>query len=164
MNHDKGVLAIYPGSFDPPTNGHIDLIKRASRLFPRLIVAVTNNRNKVSCFPLQKRLDVLRKITKGMKGVTVEEFSGLLVDYVKSKKAKIIIRGLRAVSDFDYEFQLALMNRKLFKDLETVFLMPDEKYVYLSSSVIREVARLNGDVRCLVPPEVKELLKEIRAE
>ncbi len=155
----KTITAVYPGSFDPPTNGHIDLVVRASKLFCGLIVAVTDNQNKMPSFPLEKRIEVLKRATRNIRGVKVERFSGLLVRYLRKKGAKVIIRGLRAVSDFEYEFQLALMNRKLYKDIETVFLMPDEKYVYLSSSLVREVARLGGAIDCLVPRDVKKLLR-----
>ncbi|MDI6756657.1 MAG: pantetheine-phosphate adenylyltransferase [Endomicrobiia bacterium] len=155
--------AVYPGSFDPPTNGHLDVIARASRLFPRLIVAVTDNQNKTPTHTLEERLLMLRGITKNIPGVSVEIFSGLLVNYLKKKNARVIIRGLRAVSDFEYEFQLALMNRKLSPSIETVFLMPDEKYVYLSSSMVNEVARLGGSVDCFVPPLVRaQVIKKCR--
>lgn len=154
----RTVIAVYPGSFDPPTYGHLDLIKRARKLFPKLIVAVTDNPNKTPYLSLDKRLKVLKQITKDIKGISVESFSGLLVDYLKVKKAKVVIRGLRAISDFEYEFQLAFMNRKLYKELETVFLMPDEKYIYLSSSIVKEVTRLGGEIDYLVPPEVKKIL------
>jgi len=157
----KNIIAVYPGSFDPPTNGHLDIILRASRIFPKLIVAVTDNRNKTPSFPLKTRLRILKKITHRLApGVSVESFSGLLlVDYLRRKKARVLIRGLRAVSDFEYEFQLALMNRKLNREVETVFLMPDEKYVYLSSRMVNEVASLGGDVGCFVPPETKNIFK-----
>lgn len=155
--------AVYPGSFDPPTNGHLDVIERASKIFPRLIVAVTDNQSKTPSYTLKERLTLLKSITKKYSGVKVEIFSGLLVHYLKKKNARILIRGLRAVSDFEYEFQLALMNRKLSPSTETVFLMPDEKYVYLSSRMVNEVARLGGNVGCFVPPAVRSrILKKCK--
>jgi pantetheine-phosphate adenylyltransferase len=155
----KQPLAVYPGSFDPPTNGHLDILVRATCLFPHVIVAVTDNSTKNPTFTLSERLQMLRQITKNLSGVTVDSFSGLLVDYVKRKNASVIIRGLRAVSDFEYEFQMALMNRRLNRRIETVFLMPDESYTYTSSSVIREISRLGGPTRGLVPVSVEGFLR-----
>ncbi|MBN1621939.1 MAG: pantetheine-phosphate adenylyltransferase [Endomicrobiales bacterium] len=153
-------IAVYPGSFDPPTNGHLDIILRATHLFPKVIVAITDNANKYPTFPLKDRLKMLRESTKHISSVQVEFFSGLLVNYLKKKKATVIIRGLRAISDFEYEFQMALMNRKLNKGIETVFLMPDEAYTYISSSLINEVSRLGGNIKDLVPHSVEMLMKK----
>ncbi|MGA2090695.1 MAG: pantetheine-phosphate adenylyltransferase [Endomicrobiales bacterium] len=153
--------AVYPGSFDPPTNGHLDILLRASQLFPQVIVAVTDNRNKNPSFSLAERLTMLRTLTKKIPNVRVDSFSGLLVDYVEQSKASVIIRGLRAVADFEYEYQMALMNRRLNRNVVTVFLMPDEAYTYLSSSVVREVARLGGTVKGLVDPIVEKKLKTL---
>jgi pantetheine-phosphate adenylyltransferase len=152
-------LAIYPGSFDPVTNGHLDIIKRGSRLFDRVIVAVTDNSPKKSNFTLQERVRFLKNAANIYRNVSVESFSGLLVEYVRARQASAIIRGLRAVSDFEYEFQLALMNRRQDSHFETVFLMPDAKYTYLSSSLVREVSRLGGNVRGLVPAAVEKALR-----
>ncbi len=158
----KKLIAIYPGSFDPPTNGHLDIIVRATCLFPRIIVAVTDNLNKNPVFSIEDRLEMLAGATSHLPSVKVEKFSGLLVEYLKKKSSFILIRGLRAVSDFEYEFQMALMNRRLSKKVETVFLMPDEAYTYLSSSVIREVARLGGPTKELVPRCVEAHLEKYR--
>jgi pantetheine-phosphate adenylyltransferase len=152
-------LAIYPGSFDPVTNGHLDIILRASYLFDGLIVAVSDNPHKRPYFSLQERMQFLRSALRTSSRVRIDTFSGLLVDYVKEKRAVAVIRGLRAVSDFEYEFQMALMNRRQNTRFETVFLMPDEKYTYLSSSLVREVSRLGGSVSGLVPRPVEMALK-----
>ncbi len=144
-------LAIYPGSFDPVTYGHIDLVERALRVFDRLIVAVAIDSEKHPLFSVDERLEMLRAVTNKMKGVEVDSFSGLLVDYAKKRRARIIIRGLRALSDFEYEFQMALTNRKIGSDIETVFLMPSEQYSYLSSRMIKEIAALGGNVNAFVP-------------
>ncbi|MCX5778086.1 MAG: pantetheine-phosphate adenylyltransferase [Elusimicrobia bacterium] len=153
--------AVYPGSFDPPTNGHLDILLRATQLFPKVIVAVTDNQNKNPSFTLEERLTMLRTTTSKMHNIKVDSFSGLLVDYVQQSRASVIIRGLRAVSDFEYEFQMALMNRRLNRSVITVFLMPDESYTYLSSSVVREVARHGGSLRGLVHPSVEKKLKKL---
>jgi len=154
-------IAVYPGTFDPPTNGHLDIIKRASLLFDRIIIAVTDsNTHKNPTFDIDTRLEILKEITKKMNNVTVDSFHGLLVDYVKSVKATVIVRGLRVISDFEFEFQMALMNRKLDKNIETIFLMPDEKFTYLSSSVVKEIVHLGGNMECLIPEIVKEKLLE----
>jgi pantetheine-phosphate adenylyltransferase len=152
--------AIYPGSFDPVTNGHLDIIGRARHLFDEIIVAVSDNPSKNPYFSLPERLGFLRQAVRIYPGVRAESFSGLLTDYVKRKKAVAVIRGLRAVSDFEYEFQMALMNRRQNARFETVFLMPDEKYTYLSSSLVREVSRLGGRVKGLVPPHVEVSLRK----
>lgn len=138
------LVAVYPGSFDPPTNGHLDIIIRSTHLFSKVIVAVTDNTTKNPTFSLKERMLMLKSATKNIKNVEIDSFSCLLVNYIKIKKASIIIRGLRAVSDFEYEFQMALMNRRLSRKVETVFLMPDEAYTYLSSRLVKEVASLGG--------------------
>ena len=153
-------LAIYPGTFDPFTFGHIDIAKRAHRLFPRLVIAVTTNPEKSALFSLEERRQIIRDATRGMRGVSIDSFDGLLMDYVRHKGARVVIRGIRALSDFEYEFQMALMNRKLCDEIETVFLMPHEKYSYLSSRLVREIALLGGDVSIFVTPMVEKMLKE----
>ncbi len=153
------LLAIYPGTFDPPTYGHADLIERAHDLFDHVIVAVGTNASKAPLLSVDERITVLEEISKPFKNVTVESFDGLLMDYAREKKAKSIVRGLRAVADFDYEFQIAMVNRKLNPDVDSVFLMTRWEYSYLSSSVVREVAKLNGDVTDLVPPAVRAVLE-----
>jgi len=153
-------LAIYPGSFDPITKGHLDLIERGSRLFEELVVAVLVNLEKEPLFTAEERVDMLRQVTKDKTNVTVETFSGLLVDYAARKKARAVMRGIRAFSDYDYEFQMALMNHKLSPDLETVFLMPAESYTYISSRLVREIFRHGGSVKDLVPPLVDERLRQ----
>lgn len=153
-------LAIYPGSFDPVTNGHLDIIERGLHLFDRIIVAVSSNAQKKPYFSLEERISFLEDSLQKYSEIKVEHFSGLLVNYVKSRKAVAVIRGLRAVSDFEYEFQMALMNRRQHVHFETVFLMPDERYTYLSSSLVREVSRLGGDVKGLVPPPVEKALRK----
>jgi len=154
----RGAVAIYPGSFDPVTNGHLDIIERALRLFKRVVVAVSVQVDKRPLFTLDERVAMLRNVTRGWEGVEIERFEGLLVDYANRKGARVIIRGIRAVSDFDYEFQMAMMNRRLESEVETVFLVPAEAYTYLSSSLVKEVASLGGVVTGLVPTEVEELL------
>jgi len=154
-----GNLAIYPGTFDPVTNGHLDVIKRGSEIFENIIVAVASSHDKKPLFTLEERVAMLKKTSAGYKGVSVEAFDGLLVDYAKAKGAKVVIRGLRAVSDFEYEFQLALMNRKLDPGLDTFFVMPSERYVYLNSGLIKEISRMGGDISSLVPEEVFKALK-----
>ena len=152
--------AVYPGTFDPVTFGHIDIARRAHRLFPRLVIAVTTNPEKSALFSLDERRQIIRDATRGMRGVSIDSFDGLLVDYVRRKGARVVIRGIRALSDFEYEFQMALMNRKLCDEIETVFLMPHEKYSYLSSRLVREIALLGGDVSGFVTPMVEKMLKE----
>lgn len=152
-------IAIYPGTFDPITNGHIDVLDRAIEIFDKVIIAVAKNYSKNPMFNDKERLKMVKEsVSKYSNRVEVDSFQGLLVDYAKRKKAIAIVRGLRAVSDFEYEFQMALMNRKLAKDISTVYLMPHEKYTYLSSSIIREIAMLGGDISCFVPPNVQKIL------
>ena len=153
------LLAIYPGTFDPPTFGHADLIERAHDLFDHVIVAVGKNSSKAPLLTVEERISVLQEISKPYKNVSVESFDGLLMDYARDKKAKSIVRGLRAVADFDYEFQIAMVNRKLNPDVDSVFLMTRWEYSYLSSSVVREVAKLGGDVTDLVPEAVRPVLE-----
>lgn len=152
-------LAVYPGSFDPLTRGHLDIIHRACRLFDHVVVAVSNNASKKSAFSVAERIAFIESAIRDLPNCDVDTHSGLLVDYLKAKKAKILIRGLRVVSDVDYEFQLASFNRRLYKDVETVFLMPDEQYTYLASSMVREVARLGAAVDQFVTPAVARALK-----
>jgi pantetheine-phosphate adenylyltransferase len=156
------VTAIYPGSFDPITNGHLDLIERGARLFDRLIVALLRNADKAPLLTLEERQEVVQRVVEPYPNVSVESFDGLLVDYCRARGARAIMRGLRALSDFEYEFQMALMNRRLKPGVETVFMMPSEAYSYLSSRLVKEVARLGGDVSGLVPPAVLPLLKARR--
>jgi pantetheine-phosphate adenylyltransferase len=149
---------IYPGSFDPLTNGHLDLIHRAARLFDKVIVAVARNEGKHPLFTLQERISIVRRAVTTMPNVEVDEVKGLLVDYVERHKGQAIIRGLRAVSDFEYEFQMALMNRKLNHKVETIFMMPKETYTFLSSRLVKEIVKLGGDVTSFVPDHVKVAL------
>ena len=151
---------IYPGTFDPLTNGHLSIIKRALKIFDKLVVAILINPSKTPLFPLEERISMLNEIFKDEKNVEVDTFNGLLIDYAVKKKSNIIVRGLRALSDFEYEFQLALMNRKLNRDIQSVFLMTDYKWFYISSTIIKEAASYNGDIKGLVPPVVCAKLKE----
>jgi pantetheine-phosphate adenylyltransferase len=151
---------IYPGSFDPLTNGHLDLVHRAAKLFDQVIVAVAGNESKGPLFSIEQRLDLVRQSIKGLDNVSAEAFEGLLVDYVEKRGGQAVIRGLRAVSDFEFEFQLALMNRKLNERVETIFMMPKDTYTFLSSRIIKEIARLGGDVSAFVPPQVVTLLRK----
>jgi pantetheine-phosphate adenylyltransferase len=153
-------LAVYPGSFDPLTNGHVDIIERGTRLFDKIVVAVLVNADKSPLFTMQERLDIVRDVFKGRPNVEVDTFEGLLVDYVARRKAHVIVRGLRALSDFESEFQMALMNRRLSPEVETVFMMPAEQYTYISSRLIKEVFALGGQVRGLVPEVVERRLTE----
>jgi pantetheine-phosphate adenylyltransferase len=155
----KSVVAIYPGSFDPVTNGHLDVIARGARMFDRLIVAVLQNMEKAPLFSASERADMLREVTQEWSNVEVDLFGGLLVDYVRRRNAHVILRGLRAISDYEYEFQMALMNRRLEPAVETIFMMPAERYTYLSSRIVREVAQLGGAIDGLVPPLVVARLK-----
>jgi pantetheine-phosphate adenylyltransferase len=152
--------AIYPGSFDPLTNGHLDVIQRAARLFDRVIVAVAKNDSKHPLFTLAERTALVKKAVAGLPNVDTDSFDGLLVEYVAAKKARAIVRGLRAVSDFEFEFQLALMNRKLDENIETIFMMPKDTYTFLSSRIVKEIARLGGNVSPFVPPNVQVALKK----
>jgi pantetheine-phosphate adenylyltransferase len=152
---------VYPGSFDPVTNGHLNIIKRASNIFDEVIVAVFQNPNKDPIFSMEERVSLLKEVTSDFKKVKVDSFSGLTTNYVKSKKASAILRGLRAVSDFEGEFQMASMNKELDSDIETIFLMTDSKYAFLSSSVVKEVAQFGGEMDNVVPKTVeKALLKK----
>jgi pantetheine-phosphate adenylyltransferase len=156
----KKVIAIYPGSFDPPTNGHLDLIERGSHIFDELVVAILRNAEKTPLFSVGERRRMLEDLTAGFKNVRVDVFDGLTVEYAARVKASAVLRGIRALSDYEYELQMAMMNRKLRPDLETVFMMPAEQYSYLSSRLVREVARLGGVVNGLVPEMVEQRLKE----
>jgi len=156
----KKITAIYPGTFDPVTNGHLDIIERASKLFDKVIITIAVNSSKKPLFTKEERLDMIKNVTKKFKNVSVDVFDGLLVSYAKKKKASVIIRGLRAISDFDYEFQIALTNRKLEPDVNTIFLMPSEKYSFLNSSLVRELASFKADVKQFVPDYVFRKLKE----
>lgn len=153
-------IAIYPGSFDPITNGHLDIIERATNIFDKVFVAIAQNIVKDPLFTVEERLQQIKDSTNHNKNIEAEYFSGLLVDYASSKKAQSIIRGLRAVSDFEYEFQMALMNRKLREDLETVFLMSNEKYTYLNSTIVKEIACHGGDVSNFVPAKIEKQLRQ----
>jgi pantetheine-phosphate adenylyltransferase len=155
----KDKVGVYPGSFDPITNGHIDLIKRGLRIFDRLIVAVAPSADKSPFFTLQERIEMIREVVGKDPRIVIDVMKGLLVDYAKDNGASAVVRGLRAVSDFEYEFQLALMNRKMDPDFETVFLMPSARYTYLSSSIIKEVAKFGGCLKDMVPEVVEEKLK-----
>ena len=156
----KKVTAIYPGSFDPPTNGYLDLIERGSHIFDELVVAILRNAEKTPLFSVGERRRMLEELTADFKNVRVDVFDGLTVDYAARVKASAVLRGIRALSDYEYELQMALMNRKLRPDLETVFMMPAEQYSYLSSRLVREVARLGGTITGLVPDIVEQRLKE----
>jgi pantetheine-phosphate adenylyltransferase len=153
-------IAIYPGSFDPVTYGHIDLIKRAQEIFSELIVAVAHNPHKKPLFSVKERVQMLKRATSDLKGIIVEDFDGLVVDYARKKKSKVLIRGLRMISDFEYEFQMALTNRKLAPDIETIFLMPQESYSYLSSRLLKEASSLGADLSSFVPDFVGRALKK----
>ena len=155
--------AIYPGSFDPITNGHLDVIQRAARLFDRVVVAVAINESKTPLFSREQRTELARGSIAHLKNVEVDYFTGLLVQYTQAKGGTAIVRGLRAVSDFEFEFQLALMNRKLDEGIETIFMMPKETYTFISSRMIKEVARLGGDISSFVPAHVEAALKKVYA-
>lgn len=155
----KTSIAIYPGSFDPVTNGHLDLIERGAKIFDRLIVSILRNFEKEPLFTMDERVEMLREVTSPWPNVEIDVFSGLLVDYAQLRGANVILRGIRAISDYEYELQMAMMNRKLEPDLETVFMMPAEAYSYVSSRLVREIARLGRHVTGLVPPAVEQRLR-----
>jgi pantetheine-phosphate adenylyltransferase len=155
----RSILAIYPGSFDPVTNGHLDLIDRGAKIFDQLIVAVLQNLEKDPLFSVPERVEMLREVTARWPNVSVEVFDGLLMDYARRRGAQVILRGIRAISDYEYELQMALMNRKLEPEIETIFMMPAETYSYLSSRLVREIARLGGPIGSLVPPVVEQRLR-----
>ncbi len=150
--------AIYPGSFDPVTKGHLDIIMRSSKIMNRLIVAVLDNPRKVATFEIEKRVEMLQLITGPYPNVEVDYYKGLLIEYAQQKEIGIIIKGLRAISDFEFEFQMALVNQKLNPAIETLFMMTNSKYSYLSSSIVKEIAALGGDISSLVPPEVHSMI------
>lgn len=150
--------AVYPGSFDPVTYGHLDIIERASRIFDKLIVAVVSNPAKTPLFSIEERMEMIKESVGHLNNVEVDGFEGLLVNYLRKRGTKIVIRGMRAVTDFDYEFQMALTNRKLDKDVEIVFLLSDSKYLYLTSRMVKEIAGLGGCIKGMVPPHVAERL------
>lgn len=152
--------AIYPGSFDPLTNGHLDVIQRATKLFDRVIVAVAKSESKHPLFTLEERLELVRKAVRSLRNVETDAFDGLLVEYATRRRAHAIVRGLRAVSDFEFEFQLALMNRKLDGQVETIFMMPKDTYTFLSSRIVKEISRLGGNVSAFVPAHVRKALKQ----
>jgi pantetheine-phosphate adenylyltransferase len=153
-------LAVYPGSFDPLTNGHVDIISRGARLFDRIVVAILVNGEKSPLFSMEERVEITRSVFRDQPNVEVDTFDGLLVDYVERRKAQVIVRGLRAVSDFEFEFQMALMNQRLNGAIQTVFMMPAEQYTYISSRLIKEVFSLGGRVNGLVPELVETRLRE----
>lgn len=156
--------AVYPGSFDPITNGHLDVIERAAKLFDRIIVAVAINEAKAPLFTMGQRIEMVKQSVAPMANVEVDTFTGLLVDYVEKRRGEAVIRGLRAVSDFEFEFQLALMNRKLNSRIETIFMMPKETYTFLSSRMVKEIARLGGDISAFVPAQVAVALRAAFAQ
>lgn len=157
---NKSLIAVYPGTFDPITNGHIDLVRRASKVFDTLIVAVADSTGKGPTFDVNKRIEMAKQVLSELENVEVVGFSILLADFVKQVNAKVILRGLRAVSDFEYEFQLASMNRRLIPNVETMFLTPDEQYSFISSSLVKEISKLDGDVTDFVNPLVQDALKK----
>jgi len=155
-------IGVYPGSFDPVTNGHLDIIERASKIFDKLIVAVLVNPNKTPVFDIEERVELLKETTEHLPNVEVKAFKGLLIDFMKRENAKVIVKGLRAVSDFEYEFQMALLNKKLEPSIETIFMMTNSKYSYLSSSMVKEVARFGGCIEDLVPEKIaKKVMKKL---
>lgn len=157
----KETKAIYPGSFDPLTYGHLDLIKRAKEIFPHLIVAVAHNSSKKQLFSVKERIKMIKQATADIKGLIIDDFDGLVVDYCRDKKVNVIVRGLRMISDFEYEFQMALTNRKLSPEhIETIFLMPHESYSYLSSRLLKEAVSLGADLSCFVPKQIEKALKQ----
>jgi pantetheine-phosphate adenylyltransferase len=156
----KQTIAVYPGTFDPLTNGHLSILNRSLKIFDKLIIAILINPKKTPLFSLEERIDMIKEVLGDKDNIEVDSFNGLLVDYAVSKGANVIVRGMRALSDFEFEFQLALMNRKLNRDVESVFLMTDYKWFYTSSTIIKEAASLNGNISGLVPPVVCARLKE----
>ena len=160
MDKKDKKVAIYPGTFDPITFGHIDVVLRASELFDKVIVAISESSAKNTLFTVEERIDMIKESTSKIKNINVSSFKGLLVDYAKSRGADAIIRGLRAISDFEYEFQMALTNRKIAENITTVFLMPNEKYTYLNSTLVKEIAKFKGDVSAFVPKCVMKKLNE----
>ncbi|SDM96429.1 Phosphopantetheine adenylyltransferase [Paenibacillus sp. yr247] len=161
MKQEHGItVAVYPGSFDPVTYGHLDIIHRAAKVFDKLIVAVLNNTSKNPLFSLEERMELIRKVTKDLPNVEVDGFRDLMVNYMKARNVRLIVRGLRAVSDFEYELQMASTNHKLNSDVETFFMTSKPKFSYLSSSIVKEIARFHGPVVDLVPAEVEEALKK----
>jgi pantetheine-phosphate adenylyltransferase len=153
-------IAVYPGSFDPITNGHLNIIERATKIFDKIIVGVANNSKKSTLFSAPERIDMIKEVTKNLEKVKIQSFSGLLIDFMKSNKASIIIRGMRAISDFEHESQLALMNKRLAPEIETIFMVTCSKYSYLDSSIVKEIASLNGCINQLVPEIVEKKLRE----
>ena len=152
-------IAVYPGSFDPLTNGHLDIIRRASRLFDRVLVSVLQNEGKAPMFSVQERMQLIAECTRDIPGVEVHSFSGLLVDFMRRMDASVVVRGIRAVSDYEYELQMALMNRELHEGAETIFMLPAVEYTFVASRLVKEVFRLGGDISHLVPPAVLEALR-----
>lgn len=152
--------AIYPGTFDPITFGHIDLVKRASKMFDHITVAVADNKEKQTMFSLEERVSLTKSIFAGLNNISVKSFHGLLTEFAKQQKCGVILRGLRVISDFDYELQMASMNRKLVPNLETIFLTPDDNYIYVASSLVRTIAKEHGDLSAFVPPTIEKALKE----
>ncbi len=153
------LTAVYPGTFDPITNGHLDILARGGKMFDRIIVAILRNPDKDPLFPLEERVEILKSVVSRWSNISVESFDGLLVDFARARGAQVIVRGLRALSDFEYEFQMTLMNQRLEPGIQTVFMMPSETYSYVSSRLVKEVARLGGDVTGLVPDDVASRLK-----
>ena len=160
MTRDTQRLAVYPGSFDPLTNGHVDIIERGGRLFDRIVVAILTNRDKSPLFAVEERVAMAREVFREQSNVEIDTFDGLLVDFAEQREASVIVRGLRAISDFEYETQMALMNRRLNSSIETVFMMPAEPYTYVSSRLVKEVFELGGSVDGLVPSSIKARLSE----
>lgn len=156
----KKNTAVYPGTFDPVTNGHLDIIERASGIFDKVIVTVALNSSKAPLFTKEERMLMIREVTKKFRNVEVDSFDGLLVNFAAKRKANTIIRGIRVLSDFEYEFQMSLTNRKLAPDINTIFLMPNEKYAYLNSSLVKELAKFKGQIKCFVPDYVRKKLEE----